>query len=187
MTPARRVLRVIFVLLALGMALAAAPRPAAAEDAATRAAKRHFTKGEKLFALGRFDEALVQYEKAFEAKPLPGFLFNIAQCHRNLGNIDQAIFSYRKYLRESPDAENRDAVEQQIEDLEEEKARTGASGGLVGPDPPPDRPGTTRKPIYARWWFWGGLAAVAGAGAGTYFLTRDGSVPSTDLGNVVFD
>ncbi len=183
-------MRAIVVILALGLALVAAPRGAAAEDAATRAAKRHFTKGEKLFALGRFDEALVQYEKAFEAKPLPGFLFNIAQCHRNLGNVDQAIFSYRKYLREAPDAENREAVEQQIDELEEEKARADAAGGIVVPDPPPDdrkRPGTKQKPIYARWWFWGGIAAVAGASAGTYFLTRDGSVPPTDLGNVVFD
>jgi tetratricopeptide (TPR) repeat protein len=183
-------MRALIVILTLGLALFAAPRIASAEDAATKTAKRHFTKGEKLFALGRFDEALEQYEKAFEAKPLPGFLFNIAQCHRNLGNIDQAIFSYRKYLRESPDAENREAVEQQITELEEEKARTGGGGGIVLRDPPPDGqkpPKGAKKPIYSRWWFWGGVAAVAGAGAGTYFLTRDGSVPSTDLGNVVFD
>ena len=43
------------------------------------------------------------------------------------------------------------------------------------------------KPIYTRWWFWGGLAAVAGAGAGGYLLLRDDGLPSTDLGNVVFD
>ena len=43
------------------------------------------------------------------------------------------------------------------------------------------------KPIYTRWWFWGGIAAVAGAGAGGYFLLRDDGLPSTDLGNVVFD
>ena len=183
-------MRALVVILTLGLALVAVPRAAHAEDAGTKAAKRYFTKGEKLFALGRFDEALEQYEKAFDAKPLPGFLFNIAQCHRNLGNIDQAIFSYRKYLRESPDAENREAVEAQIEELEEEKARTGAGGGLLVRDPPRDDrkpPGPGKKPIYARWWFWGGVAAVAGAGAGTYFLTRDGSVPPTDLGNVVFD
>lgn len=187
-------MRILVVILTLGLALFAAPRSAAAEDAATKAAKRYFTKGEKLFALGRFDEALEQYEKAFESKPLPGFLFNIAQCHRNLGNIDQAIFSYRKYLRESPDAENREAVERQIEELEEEKARAGAGGGVGVRDPTlpsggDDRkpPKGEKKPIYARWWFWGGVAAVAGAGAGTYFLTRDSSVPSTDLGNVVFD
>jgi tetratricopeptide (TPR) repeat protein len=183
------VMRVLVVVLTLGLALFAVPRSASAEDAGTKAAKRYFAKGEKLFALGRFDEALEQYEKAFESKPLPGFLFNIAQCHRNLGNIDQAIFSYRKYLREAPDAENREAVERQIEELEEEKARTGG-GGVVLRDPPLDDrkpPKGEKKPIYARWWFWGGVAAVAGAGAGTYFLTRDSNVPSTDLGNVVFD
>ena len=183
-------MKAIVVILTLGLALFAAPRTASAEDAATKAAKRYFTKGEKLFALGRFDDALAQYEKAFDAKPLPGFLFNIAQCHRNLGNIDQAIFSYRKYLRESPDADNREAVERQIEELEEEKARRAAAGGIVVRDPPPDDrkpPEPGKKPVYARWWFWGGVAAVAGASAGTYFLTRDGSVPSTDLGNVVFD
>jgi len=183
-------MRALIVIVTLGLALFAAPRVAAAEDAATKTAKRHFTKGEKLFALGRFDDALEEYEQAFEAKPLPGFLFNIAQCHRNLGNIDQAIFSYRKYLREAPDAENREAVERQIEELEEEKARLAASGGLVVRDPPRDDrkpPGPGKKPIYARWWFWGGVAAVAGASTGAYLLTRDGSVPTTDLGNVVFD
>jgi tetratricopeptide (TPR) repeat protein len=183
-------MKVLVVILTLGLALVAAPRLAAAEDSATKAAKRHFTKGEKLFALGRFDDALVQYEKAFESKPLPGFLFNIAQCHRNLGNIDQAIFSYRKYLREAPDADNREAVERQIEELEEEKARRAASGGIVVGAPPPDDrkpPEPGKKPIYARWWFWGGVAAVAGASAGTYLLTRDTAVPPTDLGNVVFD
>lgn len=179
----------IIVILTLGLALLAAPRAAAAEDAATKSAKRHFAKGEKLFALGRFDDALEEYEAAYDAKPLAGFLFNIAQCHRNLGNIDQAIFSYRKYLREAPDAENREAVEQQIQELEDEKERTGGGKVIIRETPPDDRkpPGTTKKPIYSRWWFWGGVAAVAGAGAGTYFLTRDSSVPATDLGNVVFD
>lgn len=181
--------RLLPALLALVVWLV--PGTVTAEDAATRTARRNFAKGEKLFALGRFDEALVHYEKAFEARPLPGFLFNIAQCHRNLGHIDEAIFSYRKYLRLQPDADNREAVERQIEELEEEKERRGIV--QVGPRPPPrderDRKpaGSASKPIYARWWFWGGVAAVASAGAGTYLLTRDDDVPSTDLGNVVFD
>ncbi len=176
----------LLVALSLGLAVLCAPQRATADDAATKAAKRHFSKGEKLFALGRFDEALGHYEQAFESKPLPGFLFNIAQCHRNLGNLDQAIFSYRKYLRLQPDAENRDAVERQIEELEDEKER---SGGPVLRDPrdPRKRARTSKKPIYARWWFWGGVAAVAGASTGTFLLTRDDGAPATDLGNVVFD
>ena len=108
-----------------------------------------------------------------------------------VANEDAESYSLVKasvaHLREQPDAENREAVERQIEELEEEKERTG--GGVILRDPPPDprKPRTAKKPIYARWWFWGGVAAVAGAGTGTYLLTRDGSVPTTDLGNVVFD
>jgi tetratricopeptide (TPR) repeat protein len=182
---ARRLLALCALAVALVFAVAA--RPAAAEDNATKTARRHFTKGNKLFALGRFEEALGHFESAYEAKPIAGFLFNIAQCHRNLGHLDEAIFSYRKYLTEQPDAENREDVEQQIDDLEEERDKRNAQ---ILKDPPPvvRKPtGTVKKPIYARWWFWGGIAAVAGAGAGTYLLTRDGDVPSTDLGNVVFD
>jgi tetratricopeptide (TPR) repeat protein len=182
----RLVPALVALILGLGLFVATGTGVASAEDAATRTAKRHFAKGEKLFALGRFDEALAQYEQAFEAKPLPGFLFNIAQCHRNMGDVDQAIFSYRKYLRLQPDADNREAVERLIEELEEEKARRGNQ--VILRDPPPVRkPGPKQKPIYARWWFWGGVAAVAGASTGTYLLLRDGSAPATDLGNVVFD
>src|SRR4249919_3586348 len=94
-----------------------------ADDPGTRAARRHFERGQKLFALGRFDEALEEYQTAFDAKPLPGFLYNIGQCYRNLGDYDQAIFSFKKYLDLEPDATNKDAVEELIEQLEDKKAR----------------------------------------------------------------
>ena len=179
--------RWIVALVVPVLALFLAARPAAAEDAETKTAKRHFAKGKKLFALGRFEEALDHYEKAYDAKPIPAFLFNIAQCHRNLGDLDKAIFSYRRYLTEDPEAEDREEVEQQIADLEEERDRRNAAK-LTEPPPEVRKPkGSAKKPIYARWWFWGGVAAVAGAGAGTYLLTRGGDAPPTDLGNVVFD
>ncbi|HRC55231.1 MAG TPA: tetratricopeptide repeat protein, partial [Kofleriaceae bacterium] len=90
----------LFTLLLLGFALSIAlpARPANANDPETRTARRHFDKADKLFALGRFDEALEQYEKAFDAKPIPDFLFNIGQCYRNLGDYEAAIFSFRKFL-----------------------------------------------------------------------------------------
>ncbi len=192
MTPLRVVaIFALSALLAVGLGRVPVAR---AEDAATRSSRHHFQKGEKLFALGRFDEALEQYEQAFEARPLPAFLFNIGQCHRNLGNFEQAIFSFRKYLRQVPDADNREAVEDLIDELEasrraaDEAARRREAARFGGGDPPPKRdPPRARKPIYARWWFWGGIAAAAGAGAGAYFVLRDDGVPSTDLGNVVFD
>jgi tetratricopeptide (TPR) repeat protein len=165
--------------------VAIAPRPAFADDPATRSAKRHFERGEKLFALGKFDEALDEYQKAFDAKPIPDFLYNIAQCYRNLGDYDQAIFSFKKFLKLEPDAPNRESVERTIEQLEEKKDRDGGKKFIEKPPPPVITP-ADNKPIYKKWWFWTGVAVVGVAGgAGIYAGTRGGA-PSTDLGNLVF-
>ncbi len=174
----------------------AAPHVARAEDPAMRAAKRHYDRGEKLFALGKFDEALDEYQKAFDAKPLPGFLFNIGQCYRNLGDYDQAIFSFKKYLKLDPDTPKREAVDKLIEELEEKQER-GEGQKRVQQDretkvakeqkdeEEQPRP-TPNKPIYKQWWFWAGAGAVAVlGGVGIYAETRP-SAPSTDLGNITF-
>src|SRR3954471_6899646 len=111
----------LLLLLMVCLAVTVPSRAVRADDPATRAARRHFERGEKLFALGKFDEALEEYQTAFDAKPLPGFLYNIGQCYRNLGDLDQAIFSFKKYLKLQPDAENKDAVDRLIQDLEDQK------------------------------------------------------------------
>ena len=181
-------------LLALCFLLLAFTRPAYAEDAAERAAKRHYDRGQKLFALQRFEDALEQFQKAFDAKPFPGFLFNIGQCHRNLGDYDAAIFSFKRYLRLDPEAENREQVEALIEELEEKKAEADTERLRLGKrkkrdrEQPDDPPRETRdgSPVYSKWWFWTGVAAVATAGGvGIYFATKsDGGPPSTDLGHI---
>jgi tetratricopeptide (TPR) repeat protein len=182
-------------LLAL-LVVALAARIAAADDAATRNAKRHFERGQKLYTLTKFREALDEYQQAFDARPIPDFLFNIGQCYRNLGDYDAAIFSYKKYLAAAPDAPNRAQVEQLIVDLQVRKDQEDARRLGLQPAPPapaaapPAAPPATpaSRPLYTRWWFWTGVGVVAaGAGAATYELTRPGSgPPSTSLGNIVF-
>lgn len=167
----------------------AAPRSARADDPAQRAAKRHYDRGEKLFALGKFDEALDEYQKAFDAKPLPGFLFNIGQCYRNLGDYDQAIFSFKKFLKLDPETPKREAVEKLLEELEDKKER-GEGQKLVKKSPTPEEPEhpppATKKPVYKEWWFWTGVGAVAVlGGVGAYVELRP-SAPSTELGNISF-
>ena len=179
------------VLLLLCFAFIAIPRHAYAEDAATKTAKKHFDRGQKLFDTGRFDEALGEYQKAYDAKPLPDFLFNIGQCYRNLGDYDAAVFSYRKYLKLAPDAANREQVEQLIRDLEARKAQSDTRRlGLARPAPQPPPPPAEHppdRPIYTRWWFLTGVAVVGVAGGVTiYELASSGGPPSTSLGNIVF-
>lgn len=163
------------------------PTTAWADDPTTRAARRAFDKADKLFALGRFDEALEQYQKAFDAKPIPDFLFNIGQCYRNLNDYDSAIFSFQKFLTLDPETPRREAVEQLINELEGKKAQAellARERKAAEKNQPP----VAKKPsITKRWWFWTGLVTIAAAGGGTaYFLTRDDGVPSSDLGNINF-
>jgi len=172
----------LFLLFVVCLTVALPSRSAHADDPATRAARRHFERGEKLFALGKFDDALEEYQTAFDAKPLPGFLYNIGQCYRNLGDYDQAIFSFKKYLKLEPDAPNKEAVETLIEELEEKKQQ-GSGQRFVRKVPK-----APEKPIYTKWWFWTGAAAVVtvAGGVGIYAATRTEPPPPTDLGNIVF-
>ncbi|HEX7843694.1 MAG TPA: tetratricopeptide repeat protein [Kofleriaceae bacterium] len=165
-------------------------RVAAADDAATRTAKTHFDRGEKLYALTKFSEALGEYQKAFDARPIPDFLFNIGQCYRNLGDYDAAIFSYKKYLTLAPDAPNREQVEKLIGELgaRQDQSDTRRLGLQHRPEPPaPAENHPADRPIYATWWFWTGIGVVAaGGGLGVYEATRTHGPPSTSLGNIVF-
>ena len=178
------------ILLALALTALAA-RVAAADDPALRDAKHHFERGEKLYALTKFSEALAEYQQAFDAKPIPDFLFNIGQCYRNLGDYDAAIFSYQKYLKLAPDAPNRDKVEQLISDLaakrdQSDTQRFGLQRRTPAPEPPPAEHPPDR-PLYARWWFWTGAVVLGAAGGVTiYEVTRSSGPPSTNLGNIVF-
>lgn len=116
---------------------ALASSPARAEDA--KAARAHYEKGTVLFKVDRFKEALGEYQAAYVAKPDPSFLFNIAQCHRKIGNRQDAIRFYRKYLIEvrldtGKDAPNAAAVQKFIDELEAALSRPPPAS------PPPEAP-----------------------------------------------
>ena len=178
----------LLVTVAIAGLVVLAARVASADDTALADARLHFERGEKLYALTRFSEAIDEYQKAFDGKPLPDFLFNIGQCYRNLGDYDAAIFSYRKYLKLAPDAPNREQVEQLIGELEVRRDRSDT--GRLGLRRTDDRPPPVRaddreseRPLYKQWWFWTGVAVL---GVVTYAVTRSSDPPSTSLGNIVF-
>jgi tetratricopeptide repeat protein len=134
--------RVVFC--AAILLIAAPGRGAAAgKSESDKAARAHFQQAEKAFNLGNFEEALAAYQAAYAAKPLPGFLFNLAQCQRNLGNQERALFFYRRYLELEPQTPNRAVVEGLIAESEKRLAAQPAAAGLApapaaaSPPPPP--------------------------------------------------
>lgn len=98
----------------LAWLLAAAAPHAAANDVAADEARTLYVEAKNAYDGGRFDDALAGFQAAFAKKPLPGFLFNLGQCERQLGHHQRAIFFFERYLDEKPDAANRATVEELI-------------------------------------------------------------------------
>lgn len=181
-------LRLLFALCIVAVAVPAATRVARADDVSERAAKRHYDRGKKLFDLQKFQDALEQFQKAYDAKPIPDFLFNIGQCQRNLGEYQAAIFSFKKFLKLDPEAPNREQVEQLIDDLQRkiDEGDTERLGLRKRKKPVEKGPETPDRPVYKKGWFWAAVAIVGvGAGVGIYAATRPGA-PDTTFGNIVF-
>lgn len=109
-----RALPLAFALLLLAARTGAAQpaSPPLSEAARKAEAKRLAEDATRKYNLGQFQEALDGYSKAYETFPAASLLFNLGQCHRSLGNHERAVFFYEGYLREKPNAPNRDVVEE---------------------------------------------------------------------------
>lgn len=99
-------------------ALVGGPALGHAESGAAGEAKARYEKGLRHYNLGHFDEAVEHFEGAYELSGKPELLFNIAQCQRQLGNTERALFLYRRYLASLPEASNRKSAEGYIAELE---------------------------------------------------------------------
>jgi tetratricopeptide (TPR) repeat protein len=177
--------------LVLFLGVLAAVRPALADDAAR--ARKLYREGAKRYDLGEYEEALRQFRDAYRASPDPTYLFNIGQCQRKLGRADEAIGSFKSYLRHLPaNHPRRDDVEKIVADLQAELDRKRAADrpppveppppslAVRPPPPPPERPAAfvaerpapppAEEPIYKKGWFWGTVGGVLVAGGVTAFL-----------------
>jgi tetratricopeptide (TPR) repeat protein len=191
---------------AIGVVLAAfTARAWGAADgpAAERPGRVLFQQAEAKFNVGRFEEALLDYQAAYDVEPLPAFLFDIGQCYRNLGNYERAQFFFRRYTALDPRSPNRPAAERLIAEMDRLTAEPASvSGGnqqtpssmdiSTLPAPAGDRPAATppaafaarpvraaaappAPPVYRRTGFWLTVSAVVVAGgvAAAFALGQD--------------
>lgn len=116
-----------FVLFSFGVTAFADPSE---EDMKKAAAL--FEQAEKKFKISEYQAALEDYKQAYLLSDEASLLFNIAQCHRFLGNDQEAIKSYRNFLKDAnPDPQFKTLAEKLIVELEEKaKNPQGASLGV---------------------------------------------------------
>jgi len=138
--------RLLVVLLAV--LLAGAPLSAGAQTPEAREqAKAKFAEAQTAYHLGEFQKALAAYTEAYRLLPLPDFLFNVAQCHRQLGNAESAAFSYRRYLELATKAkghppENASLTRDLIAEMEERARQQKARRPSPREAAPVKKPGT---------------------------------------------
>jgi len=185
-----RAAAIAFALVAF-ISVAAPAWAAGAGAPGDRPGRALFEQAEAKFNVGRFDEALVDYQAAYDAEPLPAFLFNIGQCYRNMGNYERAQFFFRRYTALDPRSPNRPAAERLIAEMErlaaeraadEERGRSApvpvslvALAPATGPEQPAgvvptaslaEKAGERNgpRPLYRRPWFWVAVSAVVVVG-----------------------
>ncbi len=135
-----------------------------ADPASDRAAARErFELAERQFKQGLFAEALTDYEAGYQLAPLPGFLIDIAHCHRMLGDLRKARAYYRKFILVAPQSPRRSEVQEIVKDLDR-----AIADGLERPISAADAGGPAAKAAphtpSARWWLWTAVAsAVVGS------------------------
>jgi tetratricopeptide (TPR) repeat protein len=129
------------LLIILCLVASATPRLASAADNKVQA-KEAYKEGTRLFDIGEYKQALEAFKKAYLLYEEPAFLFNIAQCYRQLDDKPEAIKFYKTYLRKQPDSPKTADIQSLIANLEralqeEQAARKKPPEGTIQPGTPP--------------------------------------------------
>ena len=97
-------------------------------------ARAHYERGTSLYQVGEYRQALEEFKQAHIEKGDAAFLYNIAQCYRQLGESKDALTFYRRYLTLAPETSLRPEVEKRIHELE---SATATSDAPTVPAAPP--------------------------------------------------
>ncbi len=106
-------LKRIFAGLVLGASVLLAA-PAGADERTE--ARAHFKKGMSAIAEGHYDSGIEELKRAYDILPHPNVLYNIARAYVDVGDSENAVTYYRKYLEGNP--KDRDEVSQIVASLD---------------------------------------------------------------------
>jgi hypothetical protein len=115
------------VAASLGMAGAARAADEATPDKGLADAKDAFEAAQTAFVRGEYDAAAARFLEAYEKKPYPAFLFNVAVSYEKAKQLEKARQYFERYLQVDPNAS----------DAAQVKVRLDVIAQLLAPPPPP--------------------------------------------------
>ena len=118
-----------------------------AETEAERRGRELFENGALLYDEGRYEDAIVAWQAAYDLTQRSGFLFNIANAYERLAKYDEAIDVLGRY-RALAKAEERETLDRRIRNLEERQAEQAAARTQAPqPQTPPQLQNPTVRPV----------------------------------------
>ncbi|MCB9590423.1 MAG: tetratricopeptide repeat protein [Polyangiaceae bacterium] len=115
--------------------------PVQTEKAPAEVAKEHFESALEAYREGKYERAVEELEEALRLDPSgKDLVYNLGLVHEKLGNLDKALFYFRRYLEMETDPAERERAEVIVQRLAgaQERALRASSGG----DDDPNQPGS---------------------------------------------
>lgn len=103
-------------ILALGSAHAQ-PKGKTDDKPDTETARTRYKQGKAFLDAKLYDDAIHEFEAAYQIAPVPELLFNIAQADRLKGDAAKAIEMYRRYIEQAPNGSGADEARLHIANL----------------------------------------------------------------------
>jgi len=172
---------IVWMMGLMGQARAQAPADPSSQEARIAQAQELYRLGSGLYKAGRYREAIVSFQQAYELSDNKKLLYNIANAQERLGDLEGAIDNLKAYRPHAP-VTDVVSLDLRIASLEE-RLRTGPTDETAPSLPPATepvaerpRPGPSNR-RQPRWAVVGtGAALAAGFGAAgvvTYLQGRD--------------
>jgi tetratricopeptide (TPR) repeat protein len=166
--------------------------PGAAASSDKRTTRELIDSATKHFQAGEYDAAISDFYAAYQKKPLPALLFNIAQAHRKAEHWQEALTLYERFMKDDPksqlvpeaeahsaamrakiDAQKASAEREAAERLAKQRAEEAEALAVAREAERKKAEAAlllaasrkSEKPIYKRGWFWGVIGGVVAAGA----------------------
>ncbi len=152
--------------------------PVGPSEAGDERARVHHASGTAYYESGAYDDALREWEQAYQLSPRPELLYNFYLAHRGLGNLEEARSALRRYLDSGIEIDNRETLEQRVENLDRQIAARDAQESEPGEESAPSTAPSAPEPEMEED-AGGGVSPVAiagfvGAGIGLAMATTFG-------------
>lgn len=184
------------------MCLAGAGAAWAESPEQREAARQAYTTGDLAFKEGRYEDALTAFQQGYELSHRARFLLNVAHTQRKLGQMREALATYKRFLLTDPKPADRSLAEQMVKEVDALLAEEDALKATSGPplpsaaDAPPAfqaappvvmhadaSAAPAPPPLVQRWYFWAGLGALVAAGVVVGVALSGGGDPGRTNGS----